>query len=107
MEKIVNIKNISDFNTANNHKTLHPLVTVIDYSNAKPRDWGEVDTIKFQYGLYSVILKDVVCGDMSDITTIIRRVHWFFLHRGSLQAWKTPKQFINLWVLACFFILIY
>jgi AraC-like DNA-binding protein len=64
MEKLVNIFSISDFNIANNHKTYHPLVTVIDYSKASPRDWGEADTIKFQYGLYSVILKDVVCGDM-------------------------------------------
>jgi AraC-like DNA-binding protein len=64
MEKVVNINNISDFNAANNHKNLHPLVTVLDYSKANPRDWGEVESIKFQYGLYSVILKDVVCGDM-------------------------------------------
>jgi AraC-like DNA-binding protein len=64
MEKLVNIFSISDFNIANNQKTYHPLVTVIDYSKASPRDWGEADTIKFQYGLYSVILKDVVCGDM-------------------------------------------
>ena len=64
MEKIVNIDNINEFNIINNHKTLHPLVTVIDYSKAHPRDWGEVDSIKFQYGLYSIILKDVKCGDM-------------------------------------------
>ncbi len=64
MEKIINIHNINEFNVANNHKTLHPLVTVIDYSKANPRNWGEVESIKFQYGLYSIILKDVVCGDM-------------------------------------------
>lgn len=64
MEKIVNIDIISEFNAANNHKTLHPLVTVIDYSKANPREWGDVDSIKFNYGLYSVILKDVVCGDL-------------------------------------------
>jgi hypothetical protein len=63
MEKIINVDNVSDFNATNNHKTFHPLVTVLDYSKANPRDWGEVDTIRFNYGLYSVILKDVVCGD--------------------------------------------
>ncbi len=46
MEKIVDIDSISGFNAANNHKTLHPLVTVIDYSKANPREWGDVDSIK-------------------------------------------------------------
>ncbi len=64
MEKIVNIDNVSEFNAANNNKTLHPLVSVIDYSKASPRDWGDVETIKFQYGLYSIFLKDVKCGDL-------------------------------------------
>ncbi|MFM2362174.1 MAG: hypothetical protein RLZZ316_1076, partial [Bacteroidota bacterium] len=64
MEKVVNIDNINEFNAANNNKTLHPLVSVLDYSKASPRDWGKADTIKFQYGLYSIILKDVKCGDL-------------------------------------------
>jgi AraC-like DNA-binding protein len=64
MEKIVNIDSISECNAFNNHKTLHPLATVIDFSKATPRDWGVADTIKFQYGLYSVFLKDVKCGDL-------------------------------------------
>lgn len=64
MEKIVNLDNVSAYNAANNTKTLHPLVSVIDYSKASPRDWGDVDTIKFQYGLYSIFLKDVKCGDL-------------------------------------------
>ena len=34
MEKVLNINSISDFNATNNHKTLHPLVTVLDYSKA-------------------------------------------------------------------------
>jgi AraC-like DNA-binding protein len=64
MEKIIEINSIDAFNKANNHKTLHPLVTVIDYSKSAPRNWEDVDTIRFNYKLYSVILKDVVCGDM-------------------------------------------
>lgn len=64
METIVNIDSIVESNAFNNHKTLHPLATVIDYSKATPRDWGEADTIRFQYGLYSVFLKDVKCGDL-------------------------------------------
>ena len=64
MEKIVNIVNVREYNAANNHKTLHPLVSMIDFSKAKPRTWGEVETIKFQYGLFTVFLKDVKCGDL-------------------------------------------
>lgn len=64
MERVVNFDNISDFNEMNNHKTLHPLATVIDFSRADPRDWGDADTIRFQYGLYCIFLKDVKCGDL-------------------------------------------
>lgn len=64
MEKIVNIDSISECNAFNNHKTLHPLATVIDFSKARPREWGDAQTVRFQYGLYSIFLKDVKCGDL-------------------------------------------
>ena len=64
MEKIVNIDNINDYNIACNHKTLHHLVSVINFSNANPRDWGDVESIRFQYDLYTIFLKDVKCGDL-------------------------------------------
>lgn len=64
METIYPINDINKYNSDNNHKTLHPLVTVIDFSKANMRDWGKANTIKFQYGLYSIILKDVKCGDI-------------------------------------------
>ncbi len=89
MEKIVNINNISEFNAANNHKTLHPLVTVVDYSKANPRDWGDVAAIKFNYGLYSVILKDVVCGDMK------YGRHYYDYQAGTL-VFYAPGQFVSM-----------
>ncbi len=64
MEKVYAINNISDYNKDNNTKTLNPLVSIIDYSNAEMRDWGNVSSIKFQYGMYCIFLKDVKCGDM-------------------------------------------
>jgi AraC-like DNA-binding protein len=65
MERIFPIDNIHKANADNNHPTLHPLVSVLDYSKADLRQWGEgVDTVKFQYGLYCVFLKDVKCGDI-------------------------------------------
>ena len=31
MEQVIDINNINEYNQANNHKTLHPLVSVIDF----------------------------------------------------------------------------
>lgn len=64
MEKIISLDNVSEYNAANNHKTLHPLVSIIDFSRAEMRDWGDVNSIKFQYGMYCIYLKDVKCGDI-------------------------------------------
>ncbi|MFM1971945.1 MAG: hypothetical protein RL185_627 [Bacteroidota bacterium] len=64
MELIYPINSISKYNADSNNETLHPLVTVIDFSKAELRDWGNVDSIKFQYGMYCIFLKDVKCGDM-------------------------------------------
>lgn len=64
MIKIANINNIEEVNANNNHTTFHPLITVVDFSKAHPRDWGEVQSVKFHYGLYSIFLKDVKCGDL-------------------------------------------
>ncbi len=89
MEKILNVNNIAEFNAANNHKTLHPLVTVLDYSKANPRDWGEVESIKFQYGLYSVILKDVVCGD-------IRYGRHYYDYQAGTLVFYAPGQFVSM-----------
>ncbi len=65
MVKNYSIVSISQYNADNNHPTLHPLVSVIDFSKAAPRAWGEeITRIKFQYGLYCVFLKDIKCGDI-------------------------------------------
>jgi len=64
MEILYPIDNINDCNAANNHKTLHPLVSVIDFSKANLRNWGDATSIKFRYGLYCIYLKDVECGDI-------------------------------------------
>lgn len=85
MERIFKIDNISEYNTANNHKTLHPLVSVIDFSKAHPRDWGEAITVKFQYGLYCIYLKDVKCGDMR------YGRHYYDYQAGTLVFFK-PEQ---------------
>ncbi len=56
---MINFDTISDYNDFNNHETLHPLVSVIDFSKAEIRT-GQ----KMNFGLYCVFLKDVKCGDL-------------------------------------------
>jgi AraC-like DNA-binding protein len=88
MDKIINVNSVSEFNAANNHKTFHSFVTVLDYSKANPRDWGEVDTIRFNYGLYSVILKDVVCGDL-------RYGRHHYDYQAGTLVFYAPGQFVS------------
>ncbi len=64
MEQVIDINNINEYNQANNHKTLHPLVSVIDFSKADQRSWSAPGKIQFHYNLYCIYLKDVKCGDI-------------------------------------------
>ena len=50
---------IKAYNDFNNHPTLHPLVSVLDFSKAKPR-FGH----KMSFGIYAIILKEVQCYDL-------------------------------------------
>lgn len=59
MEDILRFETISEYNAFNNHETLHPLVSVIDFSKANPRRLR-----KTYFGFYLVLLKDVKCGDL-------------------------------------------
>jgi AraC family transcriptional regulator, transcriptional activator of pobA len=59
MEEILKFDTISQYNSFNNHETLHPLVSVIDFSKAAPRRLRRT-----YFGFYLVLLKDVECGDL-------------------------------------------
>lgn len=59
MEEIRHFESVNEYNAFCNTPTLHPLVSVIDFSQAKPRTLR-----KTYYGFYMVILKDVKCGDL-------------------------------------------
>ena len=63
MEKIYQFDTVNEYNALNNHKTLHPLVSVIDFSKADPRSWGE-KSVRVNYCLYCIFLKDFVGCDM-------------------------------------------
>ena len=66
MEKVFRFDNVAEYNALNDQETLHPLVTVIDFSRSKPWSWpGDKNkTIKVNYGLYCVFLKEIKCGDI-------------------------------------------
>lgn len=59
MEQEITFNTISEYNTFNNQETLHPLVSVIDFSKANKRTGS-----KMNFELYCVFLKDVKCGDL-------------------------------------------
>ncbi len=59
MDKIIKLDRITQFNTLRGIETLHPLVSVIDFSKMKL-----IPEAKAHYGFYCVFLKEVKCGDM-------------------------------------------
>ena len=85
MKKSYSIDNISQYNADCNNKTLHPLVSVIDFSNTPTREWGDAASIVFKYGLYCIYLKDVKCGD-------IRYGRQYFDYQAGTLAFFAPGQ---------------
>jgi AraC-like DNA-binding protein len=59
MDDMRRFDTISEYNAFNNTETLHPLVSVIDFSNAAPRQGS-----RMYFGFYTILLKDVKCGDL-------------------------------------------
>lgn len=64
MERIYRFDTVCEYNALNNHETLHPLVSVIDFSKANPRSWGGEKKVRLNFGMYCIFLKDVKCGDL-------------------------------------------
>lgn len=64
MERIFRFDTVAQYNTLNNQATLHPLVSIIDFSKANPRSWGGEKNVRINYGLYCIFLKDIKCGDL-------------------------------------------
>jgi AraC-like DNA-binding protein len=64
MEKTYRFDTVIEYNALNNHETLHPLVSIIDFSKANPRSWGGEKNVRLNFGMYCIFLKDVKCGDL-------------------------------------------
>lgn len=59
MNEIVKLESVAAYNTMRGVKTLHPLITVLDLSKAKP-----MPAQTFNFGLYAVYLKELNCGEL-------------------------------------------
>lgn len=55
------IESIADFNRLNGVETLHPLVSIIDYSKI---DVGYTEHTHYYYGVYAVYLKEYDCAEL-------------------------------------------
>jgi AraC-like DNA-binding protein len=80
---MITFETISDYNAFNNHETLHPLVSIIDFSKAEVRT-GK----KMYFGLYCIFLKDVKCGDL------IYGRNYYDYQKGTL-VFVSPGQVVD------------
>jgi AraC-like DNA-binding protein len=59
MSEIIQINSVKEYNNMLGQETLHPLVSIIDFSKIKPFEFK-----KTQINLYAIFLKDIKCGDI-------------------------------------------
>lgn len=59
MDTLRRFETVKDYDAFNNNETLHPLVSVVDLSNANPRHASDM-----YFGFYTIFLKEVKCGDL-------------------------------------------
>jgi len=60
MSEVIRINTVSEYNNLVGQETLHPLVSVVDFSKTEPFCY-----FRMQTGLYMIFLKDVKCGNMT------------------------------------------
>ncbi|MGB4772721.1 MAG: helix-turn-helix transcriptional regulator [Chitinophagaceae bacterium] len=59
MEEIIQLKHVTDYNIMRGVPTLHPLISIVDLSKAKP-----MPAKTFHFGLYAIYLKELKCGEL-------------------------------------------
>ena len=60
MNDIVRVDHVFDYNDSLGCETLHPLVSVIDFSEVRP-----IRSSLRSFGVYAIFLKEVRCGDLT------------------------------------------
>lgn len=61
METLYRIESIADYNRLASVETLHPLVSIIDFSQS---DSSYKNYSHFHYGIYAIFLKEYDCGEL-------------------------------------------
>jgi len=59
MDEIIKLENISQYNIMRGVETLHPLVSVYDFSKMKL-----IPETRVNFGFYCIFLKEAKCGDL-------------------------------------------
>lgn len=74
MGTIVKLNTIQEYNMVMGVETLHPLVSVVDFSTLKSLKHGRKN-----FGFYCIFLKSSSVENclMDVVRTIIRKVHWY------------------------------
>lgn len=88
MENIYKFDTVTEYNAFNNHETLHPLVSVIDFSKANPRSWG-AKSVRINYGLYCIFLKDFKGCD-------IKYGRNYYDYQEGTLVFTSPGQVMNI-----------
>lgn len=84
MRQIFDFNSVSSYNEFNNHETLHPLVSILDFSKAHPRLGSRMN-----FGIYAIFLKEVDCGDL-------RYGRHTYDYQDRTLVFLAPRQFIDL-----------
>lgn len=95
MKRVVYFNTVSDYNNSCKQETLNPLVSVLDLSKCPPREWEEGTTVKMNFGVYAVFLKDVVCGDIRYGKNYYDYQEGTLLFIGPGQAWDIEYETSN------------
>ena len=82
-QKIHHLESVAEYNAMLGVETLHPLVSVVDLSEAHP-----MRHFRQTYGFYAVFLKEIKCGDM------IYGRHYYDYQEGTLVC-LAPGQVIG------------
>ncbi|MDH6358900.1 AraC family transcriptional regulator [Parabacteroides sp. PF5-9] len=59
MDEIIKLDTIDQYNKLFGFETLHPLVSIVDFTKVK-----EMKNVRINFGFYALFLKDTKCGDM-------------------------------------------
>lgn len=95
MNEIAYFNSVSDYNASCGVETLHPLVSILDLSKSLPRKYKAGTSVKMNFGIYAIFLKDVVCGDIRYGRDYYDYQEGTLVFVGPGQAWDVEYETSN------------